>query len=116
MSPNFTRQNQGALLWIPAQLLLAYAYGAFTLYGGPFQATSALPARRRLVLNPTSAKGFPKAFGLGSSPFGRPYSGNPGWFLFLPLLRCFTSGGSHSLPGAPPLNVTAGFPFGHPRI
>ncbi len=36
------------------------------------------------------------AFGLGSSPFARRYSGNPYWFLLLPLLRCFTSGGSRS--------------------
>ena len=33
------------------------------------------------------------------SPFGRPYSGNPGWFLFLPLLRCFSSGGSRPRSG-----------------
>jgi len=50
--------------------------------------------------NSTSPKGFPSGFGLDSSLFARRYSGNPSWFLFLPLLRCFRSGGSHSLPGA----------------
>ncbi len=74
-----------------------YAYGAITLYGGAFQPTSASP--------PAAAPGpttphlpwvFPTGFGLGSPPFGRPYSGDPCWFLFLPLLRCFRSGGSRS--------------------
>ena len=36
------------------------------------------------------------AFGLGCFLFARRYSGNPNWFLFLPLLRCFSSGGSRS--------------------
>ncbi len=44
---------------------------------------------------------IPVRFGLDSSPFARCYSGNPIWFLFLPLLRCFRSGGSRSLRGAP---------------
>ena len=34
--------------------------------------------------------------GLGSFPFARRYSGNRGFFLFLRLLRCFSS------PGSPP--------------
>ena len=33
-------------------------------------------------------------YGLASFPFARHYSGNLGWFLFLALLRCFSSGGS----------------------
>ena len=32
--------------------------------------------------------------GLGSFPFARRYSGNRCFFLFLTLLRCFSSGGS----------------------
>ena len=32
--------------------------------------------------------------GLASSAFARHYSRNLGWFLFLSLLRCFSSGGS----------------------
>ena len=50
--------------------------------------------------NTTSPTGFPAGFGLGSPLFGRPYSGDPYWFLFLPLLRCFRSGGSRSLFGS----------------
>ena len=51
--------------------------------------------------NTTSPMGFPIGFGLDSPPFARRYSGDPCWFLFLPLLRCFRSGGSRSLTGAP---------------
>ena len=36
--------------------------------------------------------------GLASFPFARHYSGNLGWFLFLALLRCFSSGGSPHIP------------------
>ena len=41
--------------------------------------------------NPTSPLSFPKGFGLGSAAFGRPYSRHPCWFLFLRVLRCFSS-------------------------
>ena len=104
MPPRFPRQNQGAVLWQSAHSHPAYAYGAITLYGGTFQTTSASPGRERPTpSNPTSPMGFPTGFGLGSPPFGRPYSGDPNWFLFLPLLGCFRSGGSRSLTlrGAP---------------
>ena len=36
--------------------------------------------------------------GLGSFPFARRYSGNRFFFLFLSLLRCFSSGGSQPAP------------------
>ena len=36
--------------------------------------------------------------GLASFPFARHYLGNLGWFLFLALLRCFSSGGSPRIP------------------
>lgn len=51
--------------------------------------------------NPTSPISFLMGFGLDYSLFARCYSGNPIWFLFLPLLRCFRSGGSRSQKGAP---------------
>ena len=41
--------------------------------------------------------------GLGSFPFARRYSGNRSFFLFLRLLRCFSS------PGSPPCTI---IPFG----
>ncbi len=90
---------------------LGLAYGAVTLYGGAFQPTSATQGRpgaprggRPPPATPHPPTVVPWGFGLGSPPFGRPYSGDPCWFLFLPLLRCFRSGGSRSvLPrGRPP--------------
>ena len=37
-------------------------------------------------------------FGLASSAFARHYLRNLSWFLFLALLRCFSSGGSPHIP------------------
>ena len=58
--------------------------------------------------------------GLGSSGFARRYSRNRCFFLFLRLLRCFSSPGSLPHPmdsragdRGPPCRVS---PFGHPRI
>ena len=66
--------------------------------------------------NTTSPTGFPVGFGLNSSLFARCYLGNTYWFLFLPLLRCFHSGGSHSPEGVPQPKPWQEVPFGHPRI
>ena len=68
-----------------------FAYGAFTLSGGTSQT---LPLGKLV----TSAVRTPKCshFGLGSSGFARRYSRNHFYFLFLRLLRCFSS------PGSPP--------------
>ena len=46
-----------------------------------------------------------KSFGLGSFPFARRYLGNRCFFLFLPLLRCFSS---RRLP-----SITYGFSYGY---
>ena len=58
--------------------------------------------------------------GLGSFHFARRYFGNRSFFLFLSLLRCFSSGGSrlHTMDSC---TVAAGFlqqvsPFRDPRI
>src|SRR5690606_15045621 len=40
----------------------------------------------------------PLAFGLGCFPFARRYSGNRGCFLFLRVLRCFSSPGCPHSP------------------
>ena len=55
------------------------------------------------------------SYGLASFPFARHYLGNLGWFLFLALLRCFSSGGSlritmYSLYGQYPCRYW-GFPI-----
>ena len=46
------------------------------------------------VLNPM----WVSSHGLASSDFARHYFRNLGWFLFLALLRCFSSGGSPHIP------------------
>ena len=64
-----------------------FAYGSLTLFGAVFQPlllTSSLPYR-----GPTTP--MDKSTGLASSRFARHYSGNRILFLFLRILRCFTS-------------------------
>ena len=66
-----------------------FAYEAFTLFGRLSQNLSAI-----LPLAFRSPKPRGQAHGLGSSGFARRYFRNRSFFLFLALLRCFSSGGS----------------------
>ena len=55
----------------------------------------------RLVFNNTVRCPNPEGIttlGLASSAFARHYLRNLSWFLFLSLLRCFSSGGSPHIP------------------
>ena len=64
-----------------------FVYGSFTLFAVLFQNTSTiLPA-------PLSWSSTPRCMhpGLASFPFARRYLGNRCFFLFLGLLRCFSS-------------------------
>ena len=64
-----------------------FAYGAVTRSGGAFQRSSAkLPRTCCLPTTPES-----KLSGLASFPFARRYLGNHCCFLFLRVLRCFSS-------------------------
>ena len=79
------------VLWYPLSRF-PFAYGAFTLSGRLSQSRSALFFGSVLrALTPPRSRG-----GLGSSGFARRYSRNRSFFLFLRLLRCFSS------PGSPP--------------
>ena len=85
---------------------LPFAYGTGTLSGPAFIQCSAKEIRFLSVRNPFG----PKTKGLGSFPFARRYSENRVYFLFLRLLRCFSS------PGSPrytmnSCNVTYAFPY-----
>ena len=62
-------------------LLGPFTYRAITFYGRPFQA---------VLLEPNRLQGW--------SPFARHYWGNLGSFLFLRVLRCFSSTGSLPYP------------------
>ena len=67
---------------------------------------------------PTTPDAPSDAPGLGSSAFARRYSRYHCCFLFLRVLRCFSSPGSPpalSRPGAAP-SARRVAPFGHPRI
>ncbi len=95
---------------------LHFAYGTVTLCGLTFQKASAMqslsywcPLPRRQV------------FGLGSFPFARRYLGNRGFFLFLRVLRCFSSPGSLLLHYLIHAGMTAHYcsrvaPFRYPRV
>ena len=71
-----------------------FRYGAFTLSGRLSQNRSPVLIRYLCaVLTPRCTH-----HGLGSFPFARRYSGNRCFFLFLRLLRCFSSPGSLRTP------------------
>jgi hypothetical protein len=82
-----------------------FAYGAITRSGGTFQILRltvglVTPRRVRSSSDPApqlptgNACGLSRRSSLGSSPFARRYLGNRGCFLFLEVLRCFSSLGS----------------------
>lgn len=58
MTPAFTLQNQGALLWIPTISLLPFPYGAFTLCRAAFQRTSGQEVREDVGPNTTSLAAY----------------------------------------------------------
>src|SRR5690606_1362552 len=75
--------------WLPLRIR-----GCHTLWPGfPSRSTSVRQCQTA-VLQPRACRNMP---GLGSSPFARHYSGNHCYFLFLRLLRCFSS--ARSPPG-----------------
>ncbi len=95
---------------------LPFAYGAFTLSGPVSQTDSARLAGRLLQSEPHGAR----RHGLGSSAFARRYLRNRCFFLFLRLLRCFSSPGSppyamcsHTNAWVLPMQVS---PFRNPRV
>ena len=75
------RWYSGSTLQLPH-----FAYRTLTSSGVPFQAASAMLSSRDECPQPQK-----KSPGLGFSPFARRYLGNRGFFLFLRVLRCFSS-------------------------
>ena len=92
-----------------------FGYGAFTLSGGTSQSLLLSYACRLAVRTPACSHA-----GLGSFRFARRYSGNRCFFLFLRVLRCFSS------PGSPRMAMDSPYadrgplcrvsPFGYLRI
>ena len=103
--------------WDSTKPALDFGYGALTLCGSFFQKirlSAAVPCRG-------PATPWSKLHGLGSSAFARHYLRNRCYFLFLRVLRCFTSPGVTStayfiqpwMAGHDPRRIA---PFGHPGI
>ena len=74
-----------------------YAYRTITVYGWAFQTHST--SNNTTPAGPTTPN--PVGPGLGYSPFARHYLGNHYCFLFLLLLRCFSSPAYASSKGYP---------------
>ena len=73
-----------------SRLTSVFAYETITLFGGPSHVLL-------LAISNTFCCPYPGKIsspGLASSAFARHYWRNLCWFLFLALLRCFSSGGS----------------------
>src|SRR5690606_31837301 len=87
-------------------------YGTITPYGPAFQPVPVRCAKNLVVLQPRCRR---NGNGLGRSDFARRYSRNHSCFLFLRLLRCFSSAGSATLRCDRP-SAWRVAPFGHPRI
>ena len=93
-----------------------FAYGALTHCGPAFQPVP-LSCHTALAGGPiTPAPAIAHGAGLGYSPFDRLYWGNRVYFLFLRVLRCFSSPRSlpyfarmtESLPPGCPIRTSAG--------
>ena len=111
---------------VPFRSPNVFVYGAFTLYGRPFQSRSTdleisysaqgLRSLNKRSHDPHTATlvGLHSA-GLGSSAFARHYLRNHCCFLFLRVLRCFSSPGSltpaYIFSGLWPARAGTGFPI-----
>ena len=108
----FTRDFTGpVLLGNTPRSRMSFAYGTVTRYGQPFQT---VPLHTRFVTPrqggspgqavpqppPRNARRLSHVTGLASSAFAHHYSRNRFCFLFLRVLRCFTSPRYHQPPYA----------------
>ena len=93
-------------------LLSYYVYGIITLYDRTFQFFPLLINSNIVVLQPRHCL---NNTGLGCSPFARHYLGNHYYFLFLRLLRCFSSAGQPLLRGEQSSTIRVA-PFRNYRI
>ena len=92
--------------------LQLYLYGTITLYRLVSQPVPVLLQTITSVLQPRYSRNY---IGLGYFAFARHYSRNHYCFLFLRLLRCFSSPGSLSLRNVYSSSIRVA-PFGNLRI
>ncbi len=102
-----------ALLRIPLRFIMLRIHNYHVLWSHFPERSPHIISSDVAVLQPHTCRDMR---GLGSSPFARHYWGNHCYFLFLRVLRCFSS------PRSPPSlmdNIPSGYwvvPFGNPRI
>src|SRR5450432_1159466 len=80
-----------ALLRYPLRVWIIFAYAPVTLYGSPFQRIRLTTRLVTLLLRTLQPRTHRNVTGLGYSEFARHYYRNRGFFLFLQVLRWFTS-------------------------
>ena len=103
------------VLWILSAALRFRLRGFHPLWLAFPKPFSYLPAHLRQSVTPVCTH-----TGLGSFPFARRYSGNRCFFLFLRVLRCFSSPGSPCMAMYSPYSdrglLCRVSPFRHPRV
>ena len=117
MTPSFGHKFKCALLRILPLVLCAFTPTG--LSPSKTQLSSCLGfSRERLerVHNSTSPVTFITGFGLPCTGFTRRYFRHRNCFLFLPVVRCFRSRGSHSLMRATGVAPRQEVPFSNPRF
>ena len=80
-----------ALLRYLLRVWIIFAYGPVTLYGSTFQKIRLTTRLVTLLLQALQPPPHRNAMGLGCSDFARHYYRNRGFFIFLEVLRWFTS-------------------------
>src|SRR5580693_1159497 len=80
-----------ALLRYLLRVWIVFAYGSVTLFGSPFQKIQLTTRLVTLLLQALQPPIHRNATGLGCSDFARHYYRNRGFFIFLQVLRWFTS-------------------------
>ena len=98
MTPNFPHQNHGTVVWDSRSTLsglrLRGCHPLWRAFSGNFSFVSEEEARPLTLHLPClSTKDSVWTFPISLAAT----KGIPCWFLFLPLLRCFRSGGSRSV-------------------
>ena len=88
--PNSHKVSRVSWYFGSCSLTIAFPYKAFTFYGRSFQDRSGNKSSHLLQ----SVTPVCTHTGLGSFHFARRYFGNRVFFLFLRVLRCFSSPGS----------------------
>jgi len=113
--PSFPRQNQAVVLWSPARASTVSPTGLSPSTAGlsrplrlPWIGSPELEAPAGDPSTPHLSTVIPWRIGLGSPPFGRPYSGDPVVVSLPPPTKMFPFGGFPS--GTPILLTEHGFP------